>query len=311
MVFHLRRGVRFHDGSAFDAAAAKFSLDRAIDPASVNPQRSQAGQDSRGRDRRSVHLAHSARAAAPAACCSPWPGGRSSWCRRSRPRPMPCNPWARGRSAFPAGAAATRLPWLRNEDYWGDSPQLDAGHLQIHRRSHRRLCGADGGRCRRLFQLSGAGEFCAVRRRSAFQGVRRHHGDGDHSGAQSTRSRRSTICWCGARSPTRSIGSAIIDGAMFGYGTPIGSHFPPHNPAYVDLTGVYPHDVARARALLAQAGYPQGFALTLEAAAAELRAPRRRNRRGAAGPGRHPRAASRIWNGRSGWTRSSRGMIST
>src|ERR1019366_8514763 len=35
---------------------------------------------------------------------------------------------------------------------------------------------------------------------------------------------------------------AIIDGAMFGYGTPIGSHFPPHDPAYVDLTGVYPHD---------------------------------------------------------------------
>ena len=30
---------------------------------------------------------------------------------------------------------------------------------------------------------------------------------------------------------------AIIDGAMFGYGTPIGSHFAPHHPAYEDLTG--------------------------------------------------------------------------
>ena len=29
---------------------------------------------------------------------------------------------------------------------------------------------------------------------------------------------------------------AIIDGAMFGYGTPIGTHFAPHHPAYVDLT---------------------------------------------------------------------------
>jgi peptide/nickel transport system substrate-binding protein len=57
---------------------------------------------------------------------------------------------------------------------------------------------------------------------------------------------------------------AIIDGAMFGYGTPIGSHFPPRNPAYVDLTGVYPHDVTKARALLTQAGYPQGFAVTLK-----------------------------------------------
>jgi ABC-type transport system substrate-binding protein len=57
---------------------------------------------------------------------------------------------------------------------------------------------------------------------------------------------------------------AIIDGAMFGYGTPIGSHFPPRNPAYVDLTGVYPHDVAKARSLLTAAGYPRGFSLTLK-----------------------------------------------
>ncbi len=57
---------------------------------------------------------------------------------------------------------------------------------------------------------------------------------------------------------------AIIDGAMFGYGTPIGSHFPPHNPAYVDLTGMYPHDTLKAKALLAQAGYPHGFSITLK-----------------------------------------------
>ena len=28
----------------------------------------------------------------------------------------------------------------------------------------------------------------------------------------------------------------IIDGAMFGFGTPIGTHFAPHNPDYLDLT---------------------------------------------------------------------------
>jgi ABC-type transport system substrate-binding protein len=57
---------------------------------------------------------------------------------------------------------------------------------------------------------------------------------------------------------------AIIDGAMFGYGTPIGSHFPPRNPAYVDLTGMYPHDIAKAKELMVAAGYPQGFAMTLK-----------------------------------------------
>ena len=47
---------------------------------------------------------------------------------------------------------------------------------------------------------------------------------------------------------------AIIDGAMFGYGTPIGSHFAPHHNAYLDLTGTYPYDPAKAKALLAEAG---------------------------------------------------------
>jgi len=57
---------------------------------------------------------------------------------------------------------------------------------------------------------------------------------------------------------------AIINGAMYGYGVPIGSHFPPQSPDYVDLTGRYPHDPAAARRLLAAAGYPYGLALTLK-----------------------------------------------
>ena len=55
---------------------------------------------------------------------------------------------------------------------------------------------------------------------------------------------------------------AIIDGAYYGYGTPIGSFFPPHNAAYVDLTGMYPHDPEKARALLAEAG-KEGVEITL------------------------------------------------
>jgi peptide/nickel transport system substrate-binding protein len=57
---------------------------------------------------------------------------------------------------------------------------------------------------------------------------------------------------------------SVIDGAMFGYGTPIGSHFAPHHPAYVDLTGRYPQDLDQARALLAEAGYPDGFKATIK-----------------------------------------------
>lgn len=46
----------------------------------------------------------------------------------------------------------------------------------------------------------------------------------------------------------------IIDGAMFGYGTPIGTHFAPHNPDYVDLTGLSAYDPEKSKALLAEAG---------------------------------------------------------
>ncbi|WP_262386458.1 ABC transporter substrate-binding protein [Roseobacter fucihabitans] len=55
----------------------------------------------------------------------------------------------------------------------------------------------------------------------------------------------------------------IIDGAMFGYGTPIGTHFAPHNPAYKDLTEQSNYDPDKARALLAQAGLAEGFETTL------------------------------------------------
>ncbi len=57
---------------------------------------------------------------------------------------------------------------------------------------------------------------------------------------------------------------AIIDGASAGLGQPIGSHMSPSNPAYVDLTGVYPHDVDKAKALLKEAGLENGFKATLK-----------------------------------------------
>ena len=52
--------------------------------------------------------------------------------------------------------------------------------------------------------------------------------------------------------------------AESGFGTPIGSHFAPHNKAYVDLTKTYPFDIARGKALLAEAGYPNGLEVSLK-----------------------------------------------
>jgi peptide/nickel transport system substrate-binding protein len=58
---------------------------------------------------------------------------------------------------------------------------------------------------------------------------------------------------------------AFIDGALDGQGVPIGSHFAPTDAGYVDLTGMYPHDVEKAKALLKEAGVvtPLNVTLTL------------------------------------------------
>ncbi|MBQ2061285.1 MAG: ABC transporter substrate-binding protein [Oscillospiraceae bacterium] len=57
----------------------------------------------------------------------------------------------------------------------------------------------------------------------------------------------------------------IIDMAFDGYGIPLGtSMFPSFGKYYDDsLTDYYPHDVAKAKELLAQAGYPDGFEMTI------------------------------------------------
>jgi peptide/nickel transport system substrate-binding protein len=58
---------------------------------------------------------------------------------------------------------------------------------------------------------------------------------------------------------------AFIDGVLEGRGTPIGSHFAPTDPGYVDLTGVYPYDPEKAKALLREASVqlPLNVTLTL------------------------------------------------
>lgn len=56
---------------------------------------------------------------------------------------------------------------------------------------------------------------------------------------------------------------AIIDGAQYGYGTPIGTFFPPSNPAYVDLTALSNFDPDKSKELLKQAGV-SNLTLTLK-----------------------------------------------
>ncbi len=56
---------------------------------------------------------------------------------------------------------------------------------------------------------------------------------------------------------------AVIEGAADGFGTPIGSHYVPGAPAYVDTTAVNPFNIEKAKQLLAEAGIKTPLELTM------------------------------------------------
>ncbi len=57
---------------------------------------------------------------------------------------------------------------------------------------------------------------------------------------------------------------AMIDGAVDGFGTPIGSFYTPGSFGYVDTTGINPYDPEKAKKLLAEAGVTTPLELSLK-----------------------------------------------
>ncbi|HPG21950.1 MAG TPA: ABC transporter substrate-binding protein [Amaricoccus sp.] len=260
-VFNLREGVSFHDGLPFTAEDVVFSFDRAMAEDSTNAQKQlfDGINEVTAIDDTTVEIGLDAPkgsllfnlAWGDAVIVSP----ASAETNKS-------NPVGTGPFRFSNWVQGDRIELVRNEDYWGAKPALEKVTFKFI---------SDPTAA---FAAMMAGDLDAFPNYPAPENLAQFEADPRFSVIVGSTEGETILAMNNARPPfddirvRRAIAhaidrQAIIDGAMFGYGTPIGSHFAPHSPAYEDLTAESAYDPELAKALLAEAGYPEGFSTTL------------------------------------------------
>ena len=260
--FKLRQGVKFHDGSDFSSADVVFSYDRARAEDSVNAQKGlfSAIDNVEAVDPGTVKVTLKNPQGSflfnmgwgDAVIVSPNSAGNNK-----------TNPVGTGPFKLSKWVKGDNIQLVKNPDYWGNPVKLEKATYKIISDPAAALSAVLAGDVdgfpifpapENLDQLKADPRFAVVV--GSTEGETILSTNNAKPPFDDVRVRRAI-----AHAINR---QAIIDGAMFGYGTPIGSHFAPHHPAYVDLTGKYPHDPEKAKALLAEAGHPNGFKATLK-----------------------------------------------
>lgn len=251
-VFHLQDGVTFHDGAGFDASDVVFTLDRARAPESANAQKVlfQGIETVEALDPLTVRVTLAA------------PDGNFPFKMAWGDAVMLDPASAGGLATQPVGTGPFRLDqWVQGDrivltafdGYWGDKPALKTATFRFI---------PDPSAA---FAAMMAGDVDAFPIFPAPETLPQLQADPRFKVIVGTTEGETILAMNNARAPLddikvrQAISHAInrqdiIDGAMFGYGTPIGSHFAPHHPDYVDLTGLSAHDPEKAKALLAEAG---------------------------------------------------------
>lgn len=260
--FHLQDGVVFHDGSTMDAEDVKFSLDRARAEDSVNAQKALFSgiTDVTVVDPLTVKVTLSQ------------PDGNflfnMAWGDAVIVAPESID----GIKQTPIGTGAFRfVTWTQGDsiqlarfgDYWGASPALETATFKF-------ISDPTAAFAAMMAQdIDAFAGFPAPENLPLFEADPRFQvlvGSTEGETILAMNNKQPPLDNVMIREAVSHAidRQAIIDGAMFGLGTPIGTHFAPHNPDYVDLTGLSNYDPEKSRALLAEAGYPDGFTTTLK-----------------------------------------------
>lgn len=260
--FKLHTGVKFHDGTGFDAEDVKFTLDRARAEDSVNPQKPLfAAIDS-------VEVVDPA----TVKVTLKQPQGaflyNMGWGEAVVVAPESAegnkeNPVGTGPFKFDNWAKGSSITIVKNPDYWGDAVALDKAEFRIIPDAAAAIPALLSGDVHAFSNMPAGDALPQIEADPRFKVV---IGSTEGETVLSTNNKKAPFDKLEVR---QAIAHAlnrdeIIQGIPPGLGVPIGSHFAPHHPAYVDLTGTYPYDPAKAKELLAAAGFPDGFSATLK-----------------------------------------------
>ena len=260
-IFHLRHGVKFHDGTEFDAQDVKFSLERAIAPDSSNAQKALLASISRVEviDQYTVRLQLNKPTTAIPYVLG-W--GDMVMVAAESVADIASQPTGTGPYKFSDWRRGDSILLTRNPDYWGAPAIISKVIFKFI---------SDPAAA---FAAMKAGDIDAYPNYPAPENVAEFENDPDFKVVIGASEGKIVLALNHRQAPfdnhkvrvaiAHAINrQAIIDGAMFGFGELIGSHYTRQSPAYVDLTDQYPYDPELAKKLLAEAGYPDGFSASL------------------------------------------------
>jgi peptide/nickel transport system substrate-binding protein len=261
--FHLREGVKFHDGTSFDSADVKFAFDRARAPNSTNAQK-QIFAPIEAIDTPDPATAV-VRLKEPSGNFLYFLGwGDAVIVAPETSENNKANPIGTGPFKFKSWTRGDRVELVRNPDYWQkDKIKLDSVTFRFINDPQAQVAAVRAGDVDAFPNIGAPELFSELKKDPRFTAVVGNTEGETVAGLNSARKPFDDVRV--RRALMHAVDrKALVEGAYSGYGRPIGSHFSPNHPAFVDLTGVVPYDPAKAKALLKEAGYGNGLSITIK-----------------------------------------------